>query len=252
MSSRLPRSPRRSRSSGSRRCARRPRRGCRRGACRPSPGPSCASPRARSATERTTASACSRVLTIGTITPWAPASSILPMMPGSFHGTRTIGVPPPSSIAWIIDADWLVVDGAVLRVDAHVVDRLAAGDLGRHEARERQPQPERLVAGCPLLTQTRHAGESARRSLATVWPAGRRGTAGRCRSSARTAGAARRRWPTRCAASRPRCGRSSSGCPAGNGSGSVTSSPAPARWPRSIASSRASWSTSTPRAQLTK
>ena len=53
---------------------------------------------------RTTASACSRVLTIGTITPWAPASSILPMMPGSFQGTRTIGVPPPSSMAWIIAA----------------------------------------------------------------------------------------------------------------------------------------------------
>src|SRR5580704_5611466 len=32
------------------------------------------------------------VFTIGQITPQAPPSSTLPMMPGSFHGTRTIGV----------------------------------------------------------------------------------------------------------------------------------------------------------------
>ena len=46
--------------------------------------------------------------------------------------------------------------------------------------------------------------------------------------------------------------RPSRECPTGNGSGTVTSSPAPARWPRSSASSRASWSTNTPRAQLTR
>ena len=31
--------------------------------------------------------------------PWAPASSILPMIPGSFQGTRTIGVVSEAVIA---------------------------------------------------------------------------------------------------------------------------------------------------------
>ena len=44
---------------------------------------------------------------MGTTTPRAPASSTRPMMPGSFHGTRTMGVPPPISIACIIvTATW--------------------------------------------------------------------------------------------------------------------------------------------------
>jgi hypothetical protein len=67
-------------------------------------GPQLRDPAGAYRTERTTASACSRVFTIGTTTPCAPASSTLPIMPGSFHGTREIGVPPTSSIAWIIDA----------------------------------------------------------------------------------------------------------------------------------------------------
>jgi hypothetical protein len=68
-------------------------------------GPQLRAPSGAYRTDRTTASACSRVLTIGTTTPWAPASSDLPMTPGSFHGTRTIGLPPLSSIAWIIAAE---------------------------------------------------------------------------------------------------------------------------------------------------
>jgi hypothetical protein len=47
----------------------------------------------------TKASASCLVLTIGQITPCAPASSTLPMMPGSFHGTRTIGVTGCACIA---------------------------------------------------------------------------------------------------------------------------------------------------------
>ena len=47
----------------------------------------------------TAARASSTVLTIGTITPYAPASSTLPMMLGSFHGTRTIGVVSVRAIA---------------------------------------------------------------------------------------------------------------------------------------------------------
>jgi hypothetical protein len=34
--------------------------------------------------------------------PSMPASSILPMMPGSFHGTRAMGVPPPRRMACAI------------------------------------------------------------------------------------------------------------------------------------------------------
>ena len=40
----------------------------------------------------TSAFASAAVLTIGQITPQAPPSSTLPMMPGSFHGMRTSGV----------------------------------------------------------------------------------------------------------------------------------------------------------------
>jgi hypothetical protein len=40
------------------------------------------------------------VFTIGQITPFAPPSSTLPMMPGSFHGTRTIGVTPCGCMPW--------------------------------------------------------------------------------------------------------------------------------------------------------
>ncbi len=49
---------------------------------------------------RTTASASSALLTIGTMTPSAPASRTLPMTPGSFHGTRAIGLDPLATIAW--------------------------------------------------------------------------------------------------------------------------------------------------------
>ena len=52
--------------------------------------------------ERTTDRASSALLTIGTMMPWAPASRTLPMMPGSFHGTRAMGWPPPARMAWII------------------------------------------------------------------------------------------------------------------------------------------------------
>jgi hypothetical protein len=40
--------------------------------------------------------ASSAVFTMGTMTAIAPASSTLPMIPGSFHGTRTVVVDPPS------------------------------------------------------------------------------------------------------------------------------------------------------------
>ena len=94
-----------------------------------------------------------------------------------------------------------VVVDPVLEVDADVVDRLARRDLRRHEARQRQPEAERLAPGCPFLTQTRHAGESARRlSPRPCWLVCPRERPVRCRSNARTAGVGRRRLPMRCAA----------------------------------------------------
>ena len=48
----------------------------------------------------TNASASARVFTIGQITPYAPPSSTLPMIPGSFHGTRTIGTMGCACMAW--------------------------------------------------------------------------------------------------------------------------------------------------------
>ena len=51
--------------------------------------------------------ACAGVFTIGQMTPQAPPSSTLPMMPGSFHGTRTSGVIGYLSIAWKqVTIDW--------------------------------------------------------------------------------------------------------------------------------------------------
>jgi len=52
--------------------------------------------------EATAASASAGLFTMGMITPPAPRSSILPMIPGSFHVTRASGTLLPSSIAWNI------------------------------------------------------------------------------------------------------------------------------------------------------
>jgi hypothetical protein len=41
---------------------------------------------------RTKASASSGVFTIGHTMPYTPASQVLPMMAGSFHGTRARGI----------------------------------------------------------------------------------------------------------------------------------------------------------------
>ena len=41
---------------------------------------------------RTSVSACSRVLIIGQITPYTPASRIFMIEPGSSHGTRASGM----------------------------------------------------------------------------------------------------------------------------------------------------------------
>ena len=51
--------------------------------------------------------ASATLFTIGMMMPIAPASSILPMMPGSFHGTRTNGVQSPVlSACSIVTATW--------------------------------------------------------------------------------------------------------------------------------------------------
>ena len=65
-------------------------------------GPQLRAPSGAYRQARTAASASATVLTMGMMTPWAPASSILPMMPGSFQGTRTTGTDPPNKIAWIM------------------------------------------------------------------------------------------------------------------------------------------------------
>ena len=46
--------------------------------------------------------ASAREFTMGQMIPYAPASSAFMMMPGSFHGTRTISVFPDARIACII------------------------------------------------------------------------------------------------------------------------------------------------------
>ena len=48
----------------------------------------------------TLVSASASVLTIGQMTPFAPPSSTLPMIPGSFQGTRTSGVTPCGCMPW--------------------------------------------------------------------------------------------------------------------------------------------------------
>ena len=65
------------------------------------------------------------------------------MIPCSFHGTRVIGVPPPSSIAWNMPTAAWYSDRAVLRVDAHVVEALAGRRLGGDRRRDRKPHAER-------------------------------------------------------------------------------------------------------------
>ena len=49
---------------------------------------------------RPDAFASAALFTIGQMMPQAPPSRHLPMMPGSFHGTRTSGVIGWRSIAW--------------------------------------------------------------------------------------------------------------------------------------------------------
>ena len=160
-------------------------------------GPSCVSRQARSASS-TTASACSRVLTIGTTTPWAPASSTLPMMPArsTAHDRR--------AAAQLDRLDHrcrlgVVVD-AVLEVDADVVDRHGAvisadTKLGSDSQRPSVSPPaahfsRRLVMPASLPDDSSHdrgRGFALRERQ-------------RCRSSARRAGAGRPRWRRRCAA----------------------------------------------------
>ena len=136
------------------------------------------------------------------------------MMPGSFHGTRTIGVPPASSIAWIIAADVEVVDHAVLRVDAHVVDGLPSGDLGADESGDGEPEAQRLVPGRPFLAQRHDASLSGRRLDDGCRASGQysQRVVDRVLVEPATAG---RPSPTRCAASRSRhVGRAADGRPA--------------------------------------
>ena len=51
----------------------------------------------------TSASACSRVFTMGQMTPYAPASRIFMSRAGSFHGTRASGMTPVVEMPCSID-----------------------------------------------------------------------------------------------------------------------------------------------------